>query len=319
MIYVKNNQLVFYPVVCTFYDNGDYKEVYTLSPSQIETMCKKNTTKFTEFKISKVEPTEEQTSRLEAANKLKLVNPEAWVRQLSYFVQYGYVMSNCPSFMSSLKALYVQSSKEYLISNIKTRLSSIKSEMETSGCDFFGLVVKTDTEAQNKISSTLVSMQAGIISSVNFKFGSTWVELTKDQFQVLASIVTTHIQSCFNSEKQIINSMDSMTYNDLEKLGNPDIINTGVIENLFNTTYESTYTSAVDSLSFDSSVLESIRKLIPQATEILSTYTVPEFTSPDVEFKEITVEALDAIDDTFDESNIDEDTLGFATNTNNAE
>lgn len=302
MIYYKDNKFEFFPVVCNFYDNGEQVEIHTTNPSQLENMCKKNTARFSEFKISKVEPTDEQISRLETVNGLKLVNPDSWTRQLSYFVESGYVVSNCPSFMSKLKALYTQSSKEYLISNIKTKLSSAKSEMETSGCDFFGLTVKTDSEAQNKITSTLVSMQAGIISSVNFKFGNTWVELTKDQFSVLASIVTTHIQSCYNAEKQVITSLQNMTYNDLEKLGNPDVINTGVVENLFNTTYESIYTSAISDLSnsLDANVLESIRKIIPEATNVLSNITVPEFTTSDISLTEISAEALDAIDDSSD-------------------
>lgn len=304
MIYYKDDKFEFFPVVCNFYDNGEPVEIHTTNPSQLENMCKKNTTRFSEFKISKVEPTDEQISRLETVNSLKLVDPESWTQQLSYFVESGYVVSNCPSFMSKLKALNTQSSKEYLISNIKTKLSSAKSEMETAGCDFFGLTVKTDSEAQSKITSTLVSMQAGIISSVNFKFGSTWVELTKDQFSVLVSIVTTHIQSCFNAEKQVVASLQSMTYNDLEKLGNPDVIDTGVVENLFNTTYKSIYTSAISDLgnSLDASVLESIRNIIPEATNILSDVTVPEFNTQDISLTEISAEAFEAIDDDGDPS-----------------
>lgn len=302
MIYVKDNKLVFYPVVCTFYDNETYVERYTTSPSELESMCKSNTTRFTEFKISKVEPTTEQIARLEAANNLELVNPEAWARELSYFVQYGYVMSNCPTFMSKLKALYVQSSKEYLISAIKTQLSAAKSEAIVSGCDFFGLTVKTDTDSQSSISSTLISMQAGLLSSVNFKIDGTWVEMNKDQFAVLAAIVTTHIQSCFNTEKQLLAKFQTMSYIELEKLGNPDLITTGVVENLFNTTYQTVYIEAIKELgtTLDSEVLESIRQIVPSASTDMSKYVVPEFTSPDIDLAEITVETFEGLEDAID-------------------
>lgn len=68
-----------------------------------------------------------------------------------------------------------------------------------------GQTINTDRESQAKIIGTFTAMQAGVLTSVNWKcVGDIFVVFDAAQFAVLAATVAQHVQDAFNWEKDAL-------------------------------------------------------------------------------------------------------------------
>lgn len=84
------------------------------------------------------------------------------------------------------------------------RLADLRWRKETGGLVLpTGQTIQTNREAQGQISGALMSLQGGLIKSVDWKSGDTWVTLTLDQFAPMAAAVANHVQRCFAAEKAV--------------------------------------------------------------------------------------------------------------------
>ena len=84
------------------------------------------------------------------------------------------------------------------------RLAEMRWKRETGGLLLpTGQTIGTTREAQAQISNALMSLQGGLITSVDWKSGGEWVTLTLDQFGPMAAAVANHVQRCFAAEKAV--------------------------------------------------------------------------------------------------------------------
>ena len=97
-------------------------------------------------------------------------------------------------------ALPFQAVKDALIG----RLAEMRWKRETGGLALpTGQTIGTTREAQAQISNVLMSLQGGLITSVDWKSGGEWVTLTLEQFAPMAAAVANHVQRCFAAEKAV--------------------------------------------------------------------------------------------------------------------
>lgn len=90
--------------------------------------------------------------------------------------------------------------KEALVAS----LADHRWQRETGGLDLpTGQTIGTSREAQAQISNALMSLQGGLIASVDWKSGGAWVALTLEQFAPMAAAVANHVQRCFAAEKVV--------------------------------------------------------------------------------------------------------------------
>jgi len=75
-------------------------------------------------------------------------------------------------------------------------------EVETSGIDLGDSTILTDRESQAQISSAYAAAKNGLLTSLNFKSANGWIVLTSEQMIYIGEAVYTHVQNCFNKEKE---------------------------------------------------------------------------------------------------------------------
>ena len=84
------------------------------------------------------------------------------------------------------------------------QLAELRWTRETGGLQLpTGQTIATSREAQGQISGALMSLQGGLIKSVDWKSGDEWVTLTLEQFAPMAAAVANHVQRCFAAEKAV--------------------------------------------------------------------------------------------------------------------
>lgn len=102
------------------------------------------------------------------------------------------------------------------------RLAEMRWKRETGGLLLpTGQTIGTTREAQAQISSALMSLQGGLITSVDWKLGGEWVTLTLDQFAPMAAAVANHVQRCFAAEKAVTDLIGAAI--DVEELAGIDL------------------------------------------------------------------------------------------------
>lgn len=85
---------------------------------------------------------------------------------------------------------------------LTAEVSRLRWVAETKGITLpGGIVVKTGTEDQNRITSVIANAHLAGISSVDFKAVSGWVTLTVTQVEGIATAIALHVQECFSIER----------------------------------------------------------------------------------------------------------------------
>lgn len=84
--------------------------------------------------------------------------------------------------------------------------------LEIGGVTINGVRVQTDRESQATLTGALVSMNEGLLTSINWKDSSgTFVTLTKPELVAVASAVAQHVQSSFDAEKVYVEQVHACT------------------------------------------------------------------------------------------------------------
>lgn len=91
---------------------------------------------------------------------------------------------------------------------------------ETGGVTFNGLQIDTDRESQATITGALVSMQGGLLESIEWKTKTgAFVTLDLAAVQAVAQVVAAHVQLSFSLEKQLVALVDvAQTIEDVQAI-----------------------------------------------------------------------------------------------------
>ena len=94
---------------------------------------------------------------------------------------------------------------------LKDSATSLRYQKETSGVVLpGGTTIKTDVESQSKVNAAFVSLNSGLVSSIDWKGSNGWITLTAVEVQQLAYVIANHVKNCFSKEKKIHELIDQI-------------------------------------------------------------------------------------------------------------
>jgi hypothetical protein len=82
-------------------------------------------------------------------------------------------------------------------------------EMETSGVEFNGYLLKTDRDSQQLLDSTINAIRRGLVVSVDWKCANGWMVMDATNIDAIEILVLTHIQTAFAWEKATVAAIDA--------------------------------------------------------------------------------------------------------------
>lgn len=102
---------------------------------------------------------------------------------------------------------------------ILKKLGKIRGKIETGGVDFNGIVIKTDEGSLGKITSTIMALQNGIMTDIDWKGQNGWIKgADLNTMTQIAIVVSSHVQKCFRTENIIASEIELMTQAELDVL-----------------------------------------------------------------------------------------------------
>lgn len=247
MVNVKNEGCEFYKLVITFKDAGEDRIAYVDSDHDHREMFSRSAL-FTNIQIKPVKPTQEQIDRLAEVNALDLTNAEIWADSINKYIQHGYIKSAETPIVGKFFIEAEQTTKQHLIDVISSKLAEHRYNKEVSGSKYETYEVLTDRESQATITSTIVALQAGLLTSVNFKFKNGWKELDAVEFVKVATSISNHVNDCFKAEELTIRTLEALTIEELNEIVYPTPTMYGLEEDVVETLnpidmFESNYLS----------------------------------------------------------------------------
>lgn len=82
-------------------------------------------------------------------------------------------------------------------------LAAGRYNQEVGGITVDGVTIATDRDSQAMMTGALLSLQSGLVASVNWKGENEWVSLTLAELEPIAQAVSMHVQACFTKEGQL--------------------------------------------------------------------------------------------------------------------
>lgn len=105
-------------------------------------------------------------------------------------------------------------------------LSNLRYQTEISGISVGGCIIKTDRESQSLIMGAYVAAKGGLVSVIDFKSESGWIQLTSEDAITLGEVLYNHVQGCFTTEKTHYNNiMELVDLGDIVGLASYDLNN----------------------------------------------------------------------------------------------
>lgn len=80
-------------------------------------------------------------------------------------------------------------------------IASQRFDMETSGVEWNGYIIRTDRESAQILDSLIEKIRRGLIPAVMWKCVVGWIELNPSNVDEIETMVLTHVQAAFNWEK----------------------------------------------------------------------------------------------------------------------
>lgn len=104
---------------------------------------------------------------------------------------------------------------------LKSQVTALRKEKETSGIVINGAEVATDITDQNRITSVTSNADLAGVTSINFKAVHGWSTITITELKAIAGAIALHVQACFDAEFAHYQALDQLTT--LEDLGAHDV------------------------------------------------------------------------------------------------
>lgn len=107
----------------------------------------------------------------------------------------------------------------------KVQIAEWRWQREVGGVSVGGTKIRTDRESQAQITSTLTSLEQGLLSSVDFKAqDGTWIKLTLDGVKEVARAVAQHVQQSFTIERQLVEMVEAAETIEEVLAINPEVV-----------------------------------------------------------------------------------------------
>jgi len=101
----------------------------------------------------------------------------------------------------------------------KAALAAKRYEIEIGGITVAGAKVKTDRESQASLTGAYTSLQAGLLTGIDWKTEDGWVTLNLATCEAIAQAVASHVQQSFSREKELSVIIDAAeTVEDLQAI-----------------------------------------------------------------------------------------------------
>ena len=101
----------------------------------------------------------------------------------------------------------------------KAALAAKRYEVEIGGIEIAGAKVKTDRESQASLTGAYTSLQAGLLTGIDWKTEDGWVTLNLATCEAIAQAVASHVQQSFSREKELSALIDAAeTVEDLQAI-----------------------------------------------------------------------------------------------------
>lgn len=221
MVNVKKEGCAFYSTKVSFKDSGEQRVAYVDDTTDHLNLFDRSA-RYTDISITKVSPTVEQASRLEAINSEDLELAELWSSDVNDYIQYGYVKNSEVPVVGKFYEDSIETSKQHLLSIIGEKVAEHRYNKEVNGAKYGEFIVKTDRESQATITSTVVALQAGLVSNVEFKFQNGWKTLDTTEFFNVAKIISEHVNNCFKAENATLTTLGNLPLEELIPIVYPE-------------------------------------------------------------------------------------------------
>jgi hypothetical protein len=103
-----------------------------------------------------------------------------------------------------------EKSAEVVRSVLLAKVSAKRRQVEVQGIKIGNSIIATDRDSQAMIGNAYSSLKNGLISSINFKSDSGFVNFDLAGFEVIAKAVAEHVQSCFTIEMNHVVALSDM-------------------------------------------------------------------------------------------------------------
>ena len=90
------------------------------------------------------------------------------------------------------------------------KVSAKRKQVEAQGIKIGNSIIATDRDSQAMVGNAYSSLKNGLVSSINFKSDSGFVNFDLAGFEVIAKAVAEHIQSCFTIEMNHVVALSDM-------------------------------------------------------------------------------------------------------------
>lgn len=101
------------------------------------------------------------------------------------------------------------------------RLSDIRKRVETGGVLYDNILIKTDEGSIGKITSTVMGLQSGMMTHIDWKGHNGWIKSVDYKGMIgIATVVSSHVQKCFSAENSVSEIIENT---DASELHNVDV------------------------------------------------------------------------------------------------
>lgn len=100
--------------------------------------------------------------------------------------------------------------------HLLTKLSKKRKRVENQGAVYQDYIIKTDEGSLAKITSTIMSLQSGLVETVNWKASNGWIKNCDiNDMMAIAMSVTHHVEKAFTVESDITSLLEAMSEEEL--------------------------------------------------------------------------------------------------------
>lgn len=218
---LKNNTLLPYKYIVRYTFQSSEVIQYTDTTEPYRQMVNKEK-EYSNFSYTELALTDKQQSRFDFILSLgDKVNLMLDLNYINDFVEFGYINDSSPEYLKELlkeENEYSLGHRSYVISKVLSNIKEKRKLREVSGVKFNDdYTASTDENSRLSITSLLMTVDAGIVTEVNYKFEEGYKLLNKEDIKLLVKLVLSHTQLCFNAEKLAIEKIETLSLEEVSE------------------------------------------------------------------------------------------------------
>lgn len=217
MLKIENGKYTKLAAKVEFQENGENMVVYTDSPSLYMDMCKNDKVRFSSPVMSENILTPEQDQRLNEILSLQIPEDklELHLSEATDYVRDGYFRPEPRELLVEFAKTKEEQSKEWFRKRHLADLAAIRWKKEVAGAPYGEFIVASDEASISKITGTIVSFQAGVLTTTDFKFTNGWKTVDAAEMSKIAGTVSSYVALCFKAENIVKEKLMNMSLQEL--------------------------------------------------------------------------------------------------------